>query len=52
MIKGDLMAVSFYQNNLSLWVCDVNRKIKNSSSYYSESNLILPPINNKANKKP
>ena len=51
MIKGALMGVSFYQNNLSLLVCDVNRKIKNSSSFYSESGLVLPPINNKQNNK-
>jgi hypothetical protein len=31
MVKGALMAIAFSSNSLSLWVCDVQKKIKNSS---------------------
>jgi hypothetical protein len=31
MVKGALMGIAFSSGTLSLWVCDVHKKIKNSS---------------------
>lgn len=45
MVKGALMAIAFASNTLSLWVCDVQKKIKNSSQMIEEGSLVLPKIN-------
>jgi hypothetical protein len=50
MIKGNLMGVAFSGGNLSLWACDVQRKIKNSSQMEETSQLILPPIGKPSNR--
>lgn len=53
MIKGNLMGVAFSGGNLSLWACDVQRKIKNNSNnsqMEETSQLILPPIGKPSNR--
>jgi hypothetical protein len=45
MMKEALMAIAFSGSTLSLWLCDVNSKIKNSSRLYGEeSSFVLPKI--------
>lgn len=45
MIKGALMGIAFSAGTLSLWVCDVQKKIKNSSQVEEPGSLVLPKIN-------
>jgi WD40 repeat protein len=44
MVKGALMGIASSAGSLSLWVCDVQRKIKNSSQVSEEGSLVLPRI--------
>ena len=52
MVKEALMAVGSSAGKLHLWLCDVNKKIKNSSQVVQESSsLVLPPIGRRANRQ-
>ena len=51
MVKGALMAVGSSNGKLHLWLCDVHKKIKNSSQVVQESALVLPKIGRHANKQ-
>lgn len=31
MVKGSIMAVAFNMGNLSVWICDAQKRAKNSS---------------------
>lgn len=44
MIQGALMAVGYSLGTINLWLCDVNKKIKNTSQVVSESSFVLPKI--------
>lgn len=45
MIKGELYAIAFSSGTLSLWSCDVQKKVKNASQMSEESSFVLPRIN-------
>lgn len=51
MIKGALMGISYAAGSLSLWVCDVQGKIKNRSQYIDEGSFVLPPITKGASRQ-
>jgi len=44
MVKGSIMAVAFNLGNLSVWVCDAQKRSKNNSQLEGDS-FVLPKIN-------
>ena len=52
MVQGSLMGVAFSGGQLSLWLWDVNQKIKNTSRVSeSQASFVLPKIGPKYSKK-
>jgi WD40 repeat protein len=49
MIKGSLMGVAFSGGSLSLWCCDLQRKVRNNSQL-EEGSFVLPKINKNPNR--